>query len=53
LHKHHVASYHCIIPHNITSYTISHQQQRLGTKQVFGNNVDENMLRHKGNLREI
>jgi hypothetical protein len=37
-HKHHVASYHCTIPHNITSYIILHQQQRFGTKQVFSNN---------------
>jgi hypothetical protein len=26
-HKHHVASYHRSIPHSITSYIISHQQQ--------------------------
>jgi hypothetical protein len=27
-HHHHIASYHRIIPHNITSYIISHQQQK-------------------------
>jgi hypothetical protein len=36
-HKHHAASYHRIIPHSITSYIISHQQQRSSTKQTFSN----------------
>jgi hypothetical protein len=46
------ASYHHIIPHNITSYIISHQQQkRLNTKQIFGNTlVKENALRHEANF---
>jgi hypothetical protein len=46
------ASYHHIIPHNITSYIISHQQQkRLNTKQIFGNTlVKENVLRHEANF---
>jgi hypothetical protein len=52
-HNHHIASYHRTIPHNITSYITSHQQQRLGMKQVFGNNSDENVLRHEGNLRKL
>jgi hypothetical protein len=31
---------HHIIPHNITSYIISHQQQeRLNTKQMLGNTL--------------
>jgi hypothetical protein len=46
------ASYHHIIPHNITSYIISHQQQkRLNMKQIFGNTlVKENVLRHEANF---
>jgi hypothetical protein len=51
---HHLASYHHIIPHNITSYIISHQQQkRLNTKQSFGNTlVKENVLKHEVNSRK-
>jgi hypothetical protein len=53
-HKHHVASYHCIIPHSITSYIVSHQQQKLSMKQIFGNNaMSDNVLRHEANLRQI
>jgi hypothetical protein len=53
-HNHHIASYHRTILHNITSYIISHQQQRLGTKQIFRNNLmNENVLRHEANLRPI
>jgi hypothetical protein len=53
-HNHHIASYHRTIPHNITSYIISHQQQGLGTKQTFGNNLlNGNVLRYKPNLRPI
>jgi hypothetical protein len=60
-----VASYHCIIPHSITSYIISHQQQslstkqshqqqRLSTKQIFDDNlINESVLRHKVNLRQL
>jgi hypothetical protein len=37
LKHHHIASYHRIIQHSITSYIISHQQKRLDTKQTLGN----------------
>jgi hypothetical protein len=51
---HHFASCHHIIPHNITSYIISHQQQkRLNTKQIFSNTlVKENVLTHESNFRK-
>jgi hypothetical protein len=53
-HNHHIVSYHRTIPHNIASYIISHQQQRLGTKQTFGNKLlNGNVLRHGQNLRPI
>jgi hypothetical protein len=51
-HHHHFASYHHIIPHNITSYIISHQQQkRLNTKQILGNTLlKQNVRRHEANF---
>jgi hypothetical protein len=51
-HPHHFASYHHIIPHNITSYIISHQQQeRMNTKQILGNTLlKENVWRHEANF---
>jgi hypothetical protein len=53
-HKHHVASYDCIILHSITSHIIPHRQQRLSTKQIFGNNLmNESVLRHEASLRQI
>jgi hypothetical protein len=34
-HKHHIASYHHIISHGITSYIISHRQQNCGEEKMF------------------
>jgi hypothetical protein len=34
-HKHHAASYHRIIPHSITSYIMSHQQQDYAEGKLF------------------
>jgi hypothetical protein len=34
-HKHHIASYHRIISHSITSYIISHQQQNDGEGKML------------------
>jgi hypothetical protein len=43
------ASYHHIIPHNITSYIIPHQWHELNTKSIFGRMLckNENVPRHK------
>jgi G:T-mismatch repair DNA endonuclease (very short patch repair protein) len=50
-HKHHAASYHRNIPHSITSYIMSHQQQELSTRQTFGNYMmNESVLEHEANL---
>jgi hypothetical protein len=34
-HKHHVASYHRIISHNITSYIMSHEQQDCAERKLL------------------
>jgi hypothetical protein len=34
-HKHHAASYHCIILHSITSYIMSHQQQDCAEEKLL------------------
>jgi hypothetical protein len=34
-HKHHAASYHRIISHNITSYIMSHQQRVFAEGKLF------------------
>jgi hypothetical protein len=53
-HKHHVASYHRIIPHSITSYIMSHQHQELSTKQTFGSYMmNESVPEHEANLRQL
>jgi hypothetical protein len=53
-HKHHAASYHRIIPHSITSYIMSHQQQESSTKQTFDSYMmNESVPEQEANLRQL
>jgi hypothetical protein len=46
---HHIIASFCIALHH-TSYRINN---RLSTKQIFDNNLNESVLRHEANLRQI
>jgi hypothetical protein len=46
---HHIIASFCIALHH-TSYRIN---SRLSTKQIFSNNLNESVLRHEANLRQI